>query len=205
MLSQSLKNAQGITHNVRGLSREQVNSICDNNSSIYNAIISEHFDGQPASCNFNSNFWVFADSIDDVLTIKEKAIKYGYKNMHTINPHITDKFGNRLSDPNGVYAVVINESDSLIFGELAPKFLNLLSPILDVFNNDIIFTYCHSGRATFKLNDNSKAELLKVALTDFLKIGVKEIGYFFSVEVDAHCGSLDAWDVNVSLTSSPTI
>lgn len=200
MLIQKLNNAKGIQTIGRGLSRAQVELLCENNSAIYNGIISDAFNGRNASCHIGpSTFWVYADTLNDVQKVKLQAAKYGYKNIKTIIPHATDENDSRIADPKGAYAVDVSESTSLIIGDTAKKLENFLAPIIEETKEFIIHTYGHMGRMAFKVSNEKVAHLLKGSLAAFFSVGAEKVALNYSLDVNPE--SLDCWVVDLSVSS----
>lgn len=201
MLQTKLNNCQGIKQCTRGLSRAEVEKIQEHNSAIYESLISEEFGHRKASCHISpATFWVYSDSIDDTIKIKETANKLGYKNMRTFRPHAVDENSNAIDDPNGKFAVDISESNELIIGDVARKLVNFLTPIIEPLNEHIIYTYAHIGRVVFNVNNREVAKLLQDALGQFFKIGESVIN--FNYEVNFSDYELDCWRVELQLKST---
>ncbi len=65
-----------------------------------------------------------------------------------------------IADPRGPFAVRVEFSQSLIFGDHAKGWLALHEHQIKTMQDEIIFTYCHNADARFDFNDELAANIL---------------------------------------------
>lgn len=202
MLKQELETANGIKRYGRGVSREELDLITEHNSATYEEIISQAFGGAKSSCHISyANFWVYADTLSEVDGIKRKAAEYGYINVKTILPHTTDNNGLKQPDPNGAYAVVIDESNALLIGDIAKSLVKILKPVLDTVNDNLLHIYGHMGRFSFKFSDQDTSELFSDAVSKIFNAFQQEHGVM-EYEVSTSQEGLGCWSVSLNLKAS---
>lgn len=202
MLKQALETANGIKRYGRGVSREELDRISEHNSAIYEKIISQAFGGAKSSCHISyASFWVYADTLSEVDGIKRKAAEYGYTNVKTILPHTTDSNGRKQPDPNGACAVVIDESNALLIGDIAKSLVKILKPVLDSVNDNLLHIYGHMGRFTFKFSDQDTSELFSGAVSKIFNAFQEEHGVM-EYQISAAQEGLDCWSVSLNLKAS---
>ena len=128
--------------------------------------ISMLFDARPIAAFLGSDFWVYSQSLEDCEAIKAKARLYGFRRFETFVPktgHPDDKMLS-IPDPRGSYAVRVEYSDSLIFGDHAQSWLTLHQHQVETMREHIIFTYCHNADARFDFNDELAAKIMLCGL-----------------------------------------
>jgi hypothetical protein len=199
MFSSNLKelpNQMVITRKMPNKARELAN---EHNAKIHQKFLTEQFGGRTTSCYLStSDFWVYAQTIEEVNDIKAQAKAFGYKNLEAFVPWSGDP-DNKQVDPNGDFAVRASEINDLIIGESAKKLVEFLQELVAVVEDHITFTYAHMSKVTFTLNDEVAAYLLAKSILDFFDIGAKLAGLAVIIDpIVSH--TLDTFTLSVSLS-----
>lgn len=199
MFSSNLKelpNQMEITRKMPKKARELANV---HNAKIHQKFLTEQFGGRTTSCYLStSEFWVYAQTTEEVNDIKAQAKAFGYKNLESFAPWSGDP-DNKQADPNGAFAVRVSEMNDLIIGKQATKLVGFLQELAAVVEDHITFTYAHMSKVTFTLNDEVAAHLFAKAILDFFDIGAKHAGLAVIIDpIVSH--TLDTFKLSVSLS-----
>lgn len=198
-----------------GRNSEMVNNweeIEDKNMLVCEKHLSDLFFNQDASCCIGfSEFTIYANSLNMVKKIKEKAASFGYRNISTYVPKVADPEDRMKSieDPDHKYAVRSTQSTSSIVGKTAEKFVVLMAPYVKGFKECTIHSYCHLGDYTLTINDKAKAEALYL----FLNLHINKLEQYAdeadkklpNLAVTFEPDHLDTWKVKISLKSDEAI
>ena len=188
MLKEKLDNAPNLMQVSRKMSSARLEEVNNHNSAIYSDIISEAFNGRNVAVFISpASFWVYAQSIEEAEDIKMLAMQFGYFNMHTLEPFVSEDGTNRKADPNGKYAVNISSSNELIIGDTAKSFDALLTKMLEPkVLSEVLFKHGHSGRFTLYFSELDKAETVKTAFDKVFTAVEKIVPMSISVKITKH-------------------
>lgn len=171
-------------------------------------VISMLFDGRSIASFLGSDFWVYAQSIEECETIKAKARAYGFKRFETFIPktgHPDDKMIS-IADPRGSYAVRVQYSKDLIFGNHAKKWLSFHQLQIDTMQDHIIFTYCHNTDARFDFNDELAADIMHLGLlhhyAEVGKVAKQQGKQTPPVKIKKEKAALDVWTIYLELKTA---
>ncbi len=207
IVSQSLENDFIPEGKRRAGLRDGWEQIEEQNQARAEVAISLLFDGRPIAAFLGSDFWVYAQSIQETEVIKEKARAYGFKRFETFVPktgHPDDKMIS-IADPRGPYAVRVEYSESLIFGDHAKGWLALHEHQIKTMQDQIIYTYCHNADARFDFNDKLAASIMLCGLmTHYAEIEkvATEQGKAkppVVIKMEKNDRTLDVWTVYLTL------
>lgn len=142
--------------------------IDDQNRARKDVAISMLFDGRDVAAGLGSEFWLYCISLTDVAEAKKKLHAYGYKYLETFVPKVGHPDDKKISindpDPRHAFAIRVNSSTGLIFGDHAEQWLDLHKQIIDVMRDEIIYTYCHNTDARFHFASKEAAAVLYTSL-----------------------------------------
>lgn len=207
IVSQSLENNSIPKGKRRKGLRKGWEKIEELNQARAEVAISMLYAGRPIAAFLGSDFWVYAQSIKETEEIKKISRAYGFKRFETFVPktgHPDDKMIS-IADPRGPYAVRVEYSESLIFGDQAEKWLSLHEHQISTMKEHIIYTYCHNADARFDFNDELAANIMLCGLLTHYE-RVKEIATkqgeqapSVIVKMQKNERTLDVWTVFLTL------
>lgn len=152
---------------------------------------------------FASSFVVYCDSWADRCTVVKQVAEMGFKNIQTYSPKIDDGKGGSMPDPVSKFAVDINLSESLIFGNHTEKFMAFFKDFIEVVSNEVIYTYAYNADYRLTFSDMGVASLLTSKLNKYFD---QMIAHGASVgklppkiKVQMKAANLDAWTVSISM------
>lgn len=119
-------------------------------------------------------FTVYCQTTDEVKSVIELVQSFGYRNIETYIPLVSDGENGSKPDPDHNFAVRVNQSESLIFGNHSDKLLKMIEEPLNAVKEKIIYTYCYNNQASFTFRDSTCATALYESLKKIFD-GVKEM------------------------------
>lgn len=199
MFSTQLKALPNQIEITRKMEKEDRSAAHNHNSALYEGFLSDAFDGRATSCFMTgSDFWVYAQSIEEAEVIKAKAKGFGYTNIETLEPWSGDP-DNRQADPKGAYAVRVCEMTDLIIGKPAQSLVKLFSELAELVKDHITYTYAHLNTVTYTFNDAMAATLFAKSILDFNMI-MEKANTIATVEPIAKY-TLDTFKLTITLSS----
>ncbi len=158
------------------------------------------------ACAFlGSEFWLYADSLEDAAITKKQLNDMGYINLETFVPKVghPDDKKQSIPDPDHAFAIRVSSSTDLIFGNHAKKWLAMNKKMIAVVQPHITHTYCHNADACFTFNDKVVAALFTQKLLEFyapMKEQAEKVNKAFNgVHIALEDNTLDTWKVRLQL------
>ncbi len=207
IVSQSLENDFIPEGKRRAGLRDGWEQIEEQNQARAEVAISLLYAGRPVAAFLGSDFWVYAQSLEEAEEIKTISRAYGFKRFETFVPktgHPDDKMIS-IADPRGPYAVRVEFSQSLIFGDHAQKWLAFHEHQITTMQEHIIYTYCHNTDARFDFNDELAAKVMLCGLlthyAEMEKVATKQGKEKppVTVRMEKNERTLDVWTVYLTL------
>ena len=195
----------------RGKLFDNWKEIRSSNAALKSIALSQLFGSREVYCFAGSEFWVFADCIQDTQAIKAIANAYGFINLETIIPKVghPDDETKSIPDPDHAFAVRVCSLEDMIFGEGdgAAKWLKLNEPLINPVREHIIFTYCYNSgskveaKLTFSNKDIADIFFSKMLL---LHSDLKDYGQTINqscpdVQIAIDQTAIDNWQVSFTL------
>lgn len=141
---------------------------------VCESFLSPIFGDKDIFCLHSGEFTVYCQTTDEVKSVIEQAQSFGYRNIETYIPLVSDGNNGSKPDPEHNFAVRINQSEFLIFGNHSEKLLKMIEEPLNSVKEKIIYTYCYNNQASFTFRDSTCATALYESLKKIFD-GVKEM------------------------------
>lgn len=152
---------------------------------------------------FASSFTVFCNSWADRCDVVKQVSAMGFKNIQTYEPKVDDGKGGSMPDPESKFAVDVNLSESLIFGDHTEKFMAFFKDFIAVVKGEVIYTYAYNADYRLTFSNMGVASLLASKLNKYLDQmiahGVSAGKLPPKIKVQMKESNLDAWTVSISM------
>jgi len=155
-LIKKLESAQGLKLSpARGVDAVTREKIHQHNSAIHQQILSDAFAQRPTHIYMSTKeFTVYAQSIEDAFQVRCEARAQGFRNINIYeNKDPDSKITNKL------YGIDINASESLLIGEHAPKFFDIIKQFITPFTANITHKFGHFRTYGLTFDSPNAAEM----------------------------------------------
>ncbi|MBZ2163219.1 hypothetical protein [Alteromonas stellipolaris] len=155
-LIKKLESAKGLKPSpARGVDAVTREKIHRHNSAILQQILSDAFSQRPTHIYMSTKaFTVYAQSNEDAIQVRSEAREQGFRNINIYENKDPDS-----AITNKRYGIDINASDSLLIGEHAPKFFDIIKQFITPFTAHITHKFGHFRTYGLTFDSPNAAEL----------------------------------------------